>query len=102
MSSHVMKFVRSSIHLCVTKNVAPKPRSFRSGATKVRCDFTASSKVSTTSLSGTARGGAPNAIRRQNARIATPKKRQLQNGRRVLAMDVPERHGPISPDDGGS
>ena len=47
ISSHDMKFSRSSIHRWVTKKVAENPRSERSGATKCRCDLTASSNVRT-------------------------------------------------------
>src|SRR5215831_15833232 len=47
-----MKYCGSFIHACVTKNVARNPASLSSGATAVRCERTASSKVSTTVLGG--------------------------------------------------
>src|SRR5437660_8768294 len=66
-----MELVRSSIHLWVTKKVAAKPSAFNRGATKVRWDFTASSKVSTTSLSGIRTAVAPKAVGGEDAQIAT-------------------------------
>src|SRR5881296_441227 len=51
----VRKSSGSSIQRWVMKKVARNPSSFSRGATTVRWDFTASSKVRTTTLSGTGR-----------------------------------------------
>src|SRR3954464_6834882 len=84
MSCHVMKLVWSSIHLCVTKNVAPNPSSLSNGATNVRCDLTASSNVSTTSLSGIVWTGLAKVTEEQSSRIEKAK-RETEVNRKIAS-----------------